>query len=71
MGEGQHDRERAVEQKIQRMLGQVDVLQKRIEHAVAAEDRLPCVGTDQVADPERNDHELIEKVFRLPAWKDR
>ena len=41
----------------------VEILQKAVEDAVAAENCFPGVATHQIADPERNDDQLVEKFF--------
>ena len=69
MRERQHHRKRTVEQKVERMPGQMHILQQRIQHAVRAKNRLPCIRPHQIADPQRNDHHLIEQVFSLAARK--
>ena len=63
MRQGEHDGERAVEQEVERVTGQVDVLQQRVENAVGAENRLPGVGTHQITHPQRNDDELIVEIL--------
>src|SRR5215472_16296365 len=63
--QGQHHGERAVEQELERMLGQMRILQQRVENAVAAENRLPRVSANQVADPEGDDDQLVEKILTL------
>ena len=60
VSERQHHGERAVQKKFQWMLGQVYVLQKRVEDAIAPQDGFPGVSADQVTHPEWNDYELIE-----------
>ena len=72
VGERQHHGKRAIEQKLQRMLREVHILQQRVQHAVAAQDRFPGIGAHQIADPQRNDDQLIEAdLFCLPAWNER
>src|SRR6185437_1932160 len=61
MREGQHHGERAVQQEIEGMTCQVNILQQRVKDAVAAQDGLPGVSSHQIADPERNNHQLIEE----------
>jgi len=56
MSQREHHSEWAVEQKVQRMLREMQILQQRVEHAIATKDRLPGIGADQVADPKRNNH---------------
>ena len=69
MRQREHHGKRTVKQKIQRVLRYVHVLKKGIEHAVAAENRLPRVSAHQVAHPQRNDHELVQEVFALSGTK--
>ena len=57
------DGEWAVEKEADRVVREVQILQKAVEHAVAAENRFPSVTANQIADPERNDDELIEEFF--------
>src|SRR5579872_1653310 len=51
------------------MFAEVQVLQERVEHAIAAQDGFPGIGAHQVADPKRNDYELIEQVFARAGMK--
>ena len=53
------------------MLGQMQILQQSVEHAVRAKNRLPRIGPHQITDPERNDHQLVEDFFLAPAWNER
>ena len=39
------------------------VLEEAVENAVGAENGFPGVAADEIADPEGNDDELIEKIF--------
>src|ERR1700681_1264603 len=62
MRQCKHDSEGTVEQEIQRMTGEMDKLQQRVEEAMATEDRLPRVGAHQITHPQSNDDELIVEV---------
>src|SRR5690348_18332665 len=55
--------EGTVKEKLNRMMDDVKVLQKAIQHSVAAENRFPGVTSDEVTDPEWNDDKLVEQVF--------
>ena len=57
------DGEGAVEEKTDGSAGDVEVLEEAVEDAVGAENGFPGVAADEIADPERNDDELIEKIF--------
>ena len=46
-------------------MSDVQVLEKAVEDSVAAEDGFPGVAADEIADPQRNDDQLIEQFF---AW---
>ncbi len=59
----QHHGKRTVEKKIERMLGQVHILQQRVEHAIGTENRLPRIRPHQIANPQRNNHHLIQQIF--------
>ncbi len=63
VGEGENDGERAIKEKANRLLGDVKVLQEAVEDAVRTQDGFPGVTADEIADPEGNDDELIEKIF--------
>jgi len=65
--EHQNDREWTVEEKFEWRVGDVKILQRAVENAVAAENGFPGVAADEVADPERDDDELIEKFFASPG----
>src|SRR5579862_6304325 len=69
VSERQHHGERTVEQKFQRMLGEMQILQQSVEHAVASQNRLPGISANQIADAQWNDHQLIEKLFPLSRIK--
>src|SRR5262249_12794834 len=51
------------------IIGDVQVLQEAVEDTVAAEDRLPSIAANEITDPERNDHELIQKFLAPPRVK--
>src|SRR6202034_69968 len=57
------DGEGAVQQKADRLVREVPILQEGVEHAVAAENCFPCVAAHQITHPERDDHKLIEEFF--------
>src|SRR5207244_12450559 len=40
-----------------------------VQHAIAAENRLPCIRAHQVADPQRNDYELIEELLSFSCME--
>ena len=63
MREHQDDGERAVKKEADGGVGQMQILQKTVENAVATQNRLPGIAADQVADPERHDNQLIKKFF--------
>src|SRR2546427_12965838 len=45
------------------MTGEMNILQQRVKHAIAAENRFPRVGANQIAYPKWDDHQLIEKIL--------
>src|SRR3981081_542812 len=49
-----------VEKKADRFAREVQILEKAVEHAIAAQDGFPGVTANEVADPQRHDHELIQ-----------
>ena len=57
--------ERTVENGRNRSVRDVQVLKKSVKHAVGAENCFPSVAANQVADPKRNNNELIENFL---AW---
>ena len=59
----ENDGEGAIEEKANRLLSDVKVLEEAVEDAVRAQDGFPGVTADEIADPEGNDDELIEKIF--------
>src|SRR4051794_21304247 len=63
VGESQHDRKWAVKKELNGMTRQVYILQEHIQDSVGAENRFPRVGPYQVADPERNDHHLVQQIL--------
>ena len=67
--EGEDYRERAIEEKFDGMMRDVEILQEAVEHAIASKDCFPGVTAHEIASPERDDHELIEKVFSFRCVK--
>src|SRR5207248_597825 len=63
MSECEHHSKRAVQQKVERMVRDVRVLQQSVQYSIAAKYGLPRIGTYQIADPQRNDCELIKQVL--------
>jgi hypothetical protein len=55
--------EGAVEKETDGFVGDVEILEKTVEHAVAAENGFPGVAAYQIADPERDNHELVEEFL--------
>ncbi len=41
----------------------MQILQETVEHALAAEDGFPRVAAHEIADPQGNDHKLVEKLL--------
>src|SRR5882757_7033846 len=52
-----------VEKKADRFARDVQILEKAVEHSIAAQDGFPGVAANEVADPQRHDHELIQKFL--------
>src|SRR5205085_1658824 len=69
MREHKHDGERAIKKKTNGSGRDRKKWQKAIKHAVAAKDGFPGVAADQIADPQRHDHELIKELLALPGVK--
>jgi len=61
--EHEDDGERAVEQSGQRLVCDVEILQEAVQHTVCTKDGFPRVTADEIADPQWDDHELVEKFF--------
>ena len=55
--------ERAVEKNADGFVRDVQILQEAIEDAVAAENGFPGVAANEIADPQRDDDELVEQFF--------
>ena len=47
----------------------VKILEEAIEDSVAAENGFPCVTTNEIADPQRDDDQLVEKFFARTGLK--
>jgi hypothetical protein len=62
VGEHEDDGEGAVEKEADGLFGDVKILEKTVENAVGAENGFPGVSANEIADPERNDDELIEEL---------
>src|SRR5215471_5607786 len=63
VGAHEDDGEGAVEKEADGLFGDVKILQETVENAVGAENGLPGVSANEIADPERNDDELIEEFL--------
>src|SRR4051812_29156489 len=63
MRESKDHRERAIQQEIQRMPGQVHILQQSVQYTIASQDGFPRVSPNQIADPQRNDYQLVQQIL--------
>ena len=63
VSEHEDDGEGTVEEKADGFPGDVKVLEEAVEDALGSEDGFPGIAADEIANPERNDDELIEKIF--------
>ena len=63
MSEDEDDGEGTVKEVADGRVSDVEILQEAVEDAVAAKNGFPGVAADEVANPERDNHELIEKLF--------
>src|SRR6267142_3489551 len=61
--EHENNGEGTVEKKADRFAREVQILEKAVEHAIAAQDGFPSVTANEVADPQRYDHELIQEFL--------
>ena len=57
------DRERAVEEKANGLVDQVELLEEAVKDSVGAKNGFPGITANQVADPQGHDDQLIEKFF--------
>src|SRR4029077_1630424 len=55
--------EGTVEKEADRFARDVQILQQAVKHAVAAKNGLPGVAANKIADPQRYDHQLIQKFL--------
>src|SRR6266403_644227 len=55
--------ERTVQKEADRFAREVQILEKAVEHAIAAQDGFPCIAANEVADPQRHDHQLIQEFL--------
>ena len=69
VGEHEDDGEGAVEQEADRGGGDMEILQEAVEDAVAAENCFPGVAAHEIADPQRDDDELIEDFLARAGVK--
>src|SRR6266853_3104688 len=69
MGEHENDSERAIEKERDGLVSEVEVLEKAIENAFAAQNGFPGVAAHQVAHPQRHDDELVEQFFARAGMK--
>src|SRR5712672_2878041 len=53
----------AIEKEADWFVRDAQILEKAVEHAIAAEDGFPGVTADEIADPQRHDHKLIEEFL--------
>ena len=61
--EGEDYRERAIEEEFDGMMRDVEILQEAVEHAIASKDCFPSVTAHKITGPQRDNHELVEKIF--------
>src|SRR5580700_8103949 len=61
--------EGAVEQKTDGLVSDMEVLEKAVEDAFAAEDCFPSIAADQITDPERDDDQLVQQFFARAGMK--
>src|SRR5882762_9004436 len=55
--------EGTVQKKADGFARDVQILEKAVEHAIAAEDGFPGIATNEVAHPQRHDHKLIQEFL--------
>src|SRR5437879_7249862 len=58
-----------IKEESHRLANQVEILEEAVQDAVAAENGFPRVAAHEVADPKRNDHQLVEQVLPRPDRK--
>ncbi len=63
MGEHDNDGQGAVEKCRDWAVGDVQILQKAVEDTVGAENGFPGIAANEIADPERDDDQLVEEFF--------
>src|SRR6267154_4138150 len=61
--EHENNGEWAIEKKVDRFAREVQILEQAVEHAIAAQDCFPGVTANEVADPQRHDHKLIQEFL--------
>src|SRR3984957_8021337 len=69
MREHEDHGEGAVQKKTDRLVSDMEVLEKSVENSFATEDCFPSVAADQIADPERNDDELVQQFLARAGMK--
>src|SRR5271157_545294 len=69
VGEHEDNGERTVQQKADGLVSDMRVLEEAVEDSFAAQNCFPGVAADQIADPERDDDELIEQFFACAGMK--
>src|SRR5881392_1830528 len=50
-------------------MGDMEILQEAVEDTFTAENCFPGVATDEITDPERDDHELVEEFLARAGLK--
>ncbi len=61
--EHENNGEGTVQEETDGFVGDVKILQEAVEHSFGTEDGLPGIAADEIADPQGNDDELVEKVL--------
>src|SRR5882762_3987723 len=61
--EHENNGEGTVQKKADRFARDVKILEQAVQHSVAAQDCFPGVAANEVADPQRHDHELIQEFL--------
>src|SRR6267154_179781 len=67
--EHENNGEGAVEKKADRFAREVQILEKAIEDAIAAQDGFPGIAANEVAHPQRHNYKLIQEFLARTGVK--
>jgi hypothetical protein len=69
VSEHEDDGEGTIEEEADGLAGEMKILEKRVEDTVGTENGLPGIAANEIADPKRDNDELVEKLLAAAGMK--